>query len=227
MIKLALNKEEIEYKTHFENTLNIADVYALGNSGAIIEVAEKNYNKSKEILSELGIELEYDLKEDRFEFINKIERVTENIPVVGRLPIGYRFLLVAMTTIVIIGSVVLLNSIRISKSELIGHFWCVEKIIHNGVELKPNTVSEVVIIGFNEKCKEDILFHDTGMIALPGFDSYDTRGNWDFKTDKILTISGMKDFKEIYEGEYVIKTNWKGTMEFVSDKTTIEISRKY
>ncbi len=65
------------------------------------------------------------------------------------------------------------------------------------------------------------------MIALPGFDSYDTRGNWNFKTERIFTISGLKNFKEIYEGEYTIKTNWKGTMEFVSDKTTIRISRKY
>ncbi len=160
MIKLAFNREDIKFETLFEHTLNVADVYALGNSGAIIEVEEGDYVKSKEILAELGIEIDYDTKEDRFEFINKIEKSTENIPIIGRWKLEYRFLLVIMITILISGSIVLLKTLRLSKSELVGNFWCVEEIIHKGVKMQPNTTSGVVIIGFNERCKEDILFHE-------------------------------------------------------------------
>lgn len=227
MIKLALSKENIAYKTLFENTLRIADVYALGNSGAIIEVAEDDYLKSKEILSELGFNIDYDPIEDRFEFVNKFDRITENIPFLRRFRLEYRFLLILLVSSLMLGSIVLINALRISINELVGHFWCVEEIIHNGEKLQPNTKSGVVIIGLQEKCKEDILFHKTGMISLPGFDTNNIKGRWNFKTRNSIEISRLSEFGNIYEGEYQIHTKLNGRMNFVSNKTTITISRDY
>ena len=227
MVKLALSETGIRYRTFFENTLSIADVYALGNSGVIIEVLEEDYIRAKEVLFEIGIELDYDAQEDRFEIVNKIENITASIPIVGRLVLGYRVLLVMVIPVIIIGLIFILNSLRIVKSDLAGNIWCVEEIVHKGVQLQPNTTSGAVVLGLNEKCIEDIYFRKSGMISLPGFDSYGVRGNWGFKTKAIIVISEAGEFKEIYEGEYAIKTNWSGTMELVSKNTTIVISRKY
>lgn len=227
IIKLAFNEADIEYKTLFENTLQIAEVYALGNRGVIIEVVEKDVEKAKKILSGLGIELDYDKEKDKFEFVDKLDALTGKIPLIGRLQFAYRFILLCCSLFALLATFILLDTIRISKNEIVGHYWCVEEIIHNGVILEPNTLTNITKIGYQEKCSEDILIHESRMIALPGFDTYDIRGNYHFKTEAIIVISGLEEFKEIYEGEYLIETNFSGTMEFVSDKTMIKISRKF
>ncbi|MBK8968894.1 MAG: hypothetical protein IPM36_19915 [Lewinellaceae bacterium] len=228
LVELALRKANINYRTLFENTLRAAGTLALGNNGAIIEVPEGDMNKSIQVLSELGIEIDYDSQKDRFEFIDNIDKATEKIPFIGKMSLGLRFLLLAALSTFILLAVVFFITTRVSKNDLVGDFWCVEEIIYKGQKLQPNTVTNVIITGFQEKCKEDILFHDTGMIALPGFGSYTTRGEWRFKTDKVFTISRVQDFKEIYEGEYTVHTNWDGSVDFVSNNTTIKISsRKY
>jgi hypothetical protein len=224
IIKLALNKENVEYRTLFEKTLQVADAYALGNNGAIIEVSENDFEKAKEILSELGIELDYNVQEDRFELVNIIDKVTRNLPIIGSLELAYRFLLLVCLSFMFLMLAILVNITRISKSDLVGHSWCVEEIIHEGKIIQPNTKAGFLISGFPEKCQEEISFENR-QIILPGFETFPIRGQWKFNTDETLVISKITEFKDIYEGEYLIKTNLTGTMEFISDKTTIVISR--
>ncbi len=227
MIQLALTKEDVEYRTLYENTLQVANVYALGNNGAIIEVAEKDHNKAKGILRELGIELDYHVAADRFLFIHKFDEKTKKLPLLGKMDLGYRFLSLVLLSVSVISTIIFLNVVRISPNELIGHSWCVDEIIHKGKRIQSNTTTGPYSLGMRIKCKEDVSFISANVIRLPGFGTYKVRGRLDFKTDHIFTISDLDGFKEIYEGEYLIRTNWSGTMEFYSPNTTIVISRKF
>lgn len=109
IIKLAFNRENIEYKTLFENTLQAGDIYALGSTGVIIEVAEKDLDGAKMILADLGIELDYDSSEDRFNFINKFDSLTQNIPWIGNLQLEYRLVLIVFITLLVLFSALVLT----------------------------------------------------------------------------------------------------------------------
>lgn len=227
MIKIKFNNEEIDYKILFENTLQIANSYALGDNGAILEVAGKDIERAKHILLfSFGIELEYDSKRDRFEFVNKIEKITDKIPLLKKCNVGYRIAIIGSIFFISFTGLTLLNSITISISELTGNYFCVDKIIHSGKEIEPNTSTENIVIQ-DDNCKESVLFYNRGMIYLLGYNTNLIIGKWSLKTEKILIISDVNQYEDIYEGEYMIETNLKGTMELVSPKTTIIISKKW
>ena len=227
IIKLAFNQGDIEYRTLFENTLQTGDIYALGNTGAIIEVAEKDLAEAKIILADLGMELDYDSSKDRFNFINKFDKRTQNIPWIGNLQLEFRLVTIVFATLLVLFSALTLHILRIYPNELAGNFWCVDKIIHHGELVNPNTTSGIVMIGANrEKCQEEIWFRKTGVIELPGFGTRNTMAHWQFKNRKTLTINFADEFKDIYEGVYKINSHWDGTMDLISEKTTITISSR-
>ena len=93
MIKIAFNREEVTYRTQFENTLQIAESVGMGSSGALLEVAVTDVDKAKEALLNLGIVLDYDQLNDRFGFINILDKLSQRIPILGKLDLAYRFLI--------------------------------------------------------------------------------------------------------------------------------------
>lgn len=226
VIKLSFDTHGIEYRTLFEHTLQIANVYALGNTGAIIEVTEEDYDRAKDILVSHGIELDYHVKLDRFKFIEWIDNATSKVKWIGKLPLVKRVFIVISCALGIPTLFVLLNMNRIAMNELKGNFWCVERVIFNGKRLYPNTTSGLIIIGgWQEKCKEEIYFSKEDGIILPGFNTYGSRGSYK-RHWNTLVVENLDEHREIYVGEYRIRTNWWGTMKFVSPTTTIVISRK-
>lgn len=226
IIKLSFDDAGIRYRTLFEHTLQIANVYALGNNGAIFEVAIEDYDRAKEILTELGINLDYHIKHDRFRFIEWIDSITQNIYWLGRLPLAQRVFIFIAIAVTLPTLFLLLKINRISLNELAGHSWCVEEIVYLGNALHPSTTpGPIQIIGWREKCTEDIRFSNQHGIILPGFNTFGSRGNWK-RNGNMLIIENIDQHKQIYEGEYRIHTNWLGTMKFVSPTTTIMISRK-
>ena len=95
-IKFALDKENIIFTTFFEQTLQTADAYALGGSGARIDVEEDHLERAKEVLKSLDITVDYDPKKDEFGFIEKLDVLTSNIPIIGKWLVIKRLLFIAM-----------------------------------------------------------------------------------------------------------------------------------
>jgi predicted ATP-grasp superfamily ATP-dependent carboligase len=80
LIKLSLNKEQINFRVLHENTLQLSNAYAMGNSGAILEVLEQDVPLAIEALKEVGVDLESDTTANRFALLNIADRVIDNIP---------------------------------------------------------------------------------------------------------------------------------------------------
>ncbi len=226
ILKLALNEADIEYITLYEQTLSTVNVYALGSGGAVIEVAETDLERANEVLQELGIDLNYNSKKDRFHFINIIEKITDRLPFISTLALELRFLILTISLLLLIFCFILVSSVRISTNDLIGDDWCVDIIMHNGVQLQPKTQGLFILHGFGKNCREEMYFGESGEITLPGFNTYSIDGRWKFLSKDVIEISEVTDFKSIYEGDYHIITNLTGTMLFKSDQTSITISSK-
>lgn len=225
IIKMALSSTNIKYRILFEHTLQIASTYALGNSGAIIEVADYDFKRAKSVLYEMGIQLDYEEALDKFIFIDRIDRFTKSFSLVRRLSLGYRVLLFLTTILVLPTLLFFLNMNRISMSELQDHHWCVNKITFMGKDLHlSQPASKITFSGLKEKCQAELYFTREGMIGLPSFGTFRVRGYYK-RHWNILVIEDLEVYSEIYEGEYRIRTNWWGTMKFVSPTTTIVITR--
>jgi hypothetical protein len=80
LIKLSLRKEQINFRVLHENTLQLSNAYAMGNSGAIVEVLEEDVPLAIEALKEAGVNFENDTSINRFELLNIADRIMEAIP---------------------------------------------------------------------------------------------------------------------------------------------------
>ena len=227
MIKMSLSAENIHYRVLFENTLQTANVYALGNTGAIIEVAENDLEQAKQIMLNLGIVLDYNGQLDKFRFINRFDHVTRYIPFLGSLQVGIRLAILASIIFGIGFLLIVLSTLRIKPDSLAGNFWCVDEIIYKGEILKPTTIRTFYTIGVPGISCADIFFRETGTALLPGFNTFYISATWTLdKAKNKLNIHDADQFKEIYNGEYQIERNWSGTMKLVSSTTSITISQK-
>lgn len=79
LIKLSLNKEGVDFRVQHENTLQLSSAYAMGNSGAILEVREPDIPLAIEVLKEVGIDLEASAQ-SRFIVLEVADQIIENIP---------------------------------------------------------------------------------------------------------------------------------------------------
>jgi len=80
LIKLSLNREQIDFRVQHEHTLQLSNAYAMGSSGAILEVREEEVQLAILILKELDIELDNRGPENRFELLNIADEIIDNIP---------------------------------------------------------------------------------------------------------------------------------------------------
>ncbi|MCC6724773.1 MAG: DUF2007 domain-containing protein [Saprospiraceae bacterium] len=225
MVKIAFNEAGIHYQVLFENTLQVASVYALGNGGAIVEVADTEVEQAREILSELGIELEFDPEEAKFEFIHKFDELTNKLPLFGSLEVGYRLLSLLGLLAIMVGVVAILYLSRITKEKLVDSLWCTTEIMHDGKKLQPKTHMFIEIKGLNW-CNEGIRFREFGDISLPGFDSNNAYGNWEYRKGGVIVIKDMDIFEDIYEGEYEVEEKWNGIVQLTSKRTVIRMVRR-
>jgi hypothetical protein len=224
MVKIAFNRAGIRYRTLFEYTLQVANMYALGDGGAIVEVAENEVEVAKEILREMGIEIEFDPAEAKFGFVSWFDENTHALPVLGKLEVGYRLLATLGLFAVLVASVAMVYLHQFTREKLTDNRWCAHEILHDGKRLQPNTLSVFEIKGLNW-CKEGIRFRELGDVSLPGFNSNIAYGTWEYKRRCIIVITDMDIFGDIYEGEYEVEERWNGTVQLISKRTVIKMVR--
>ncbi|GEM_PF-2400016 len=92
MIKLAFKNRGINFRTHFEKTLQIADVYAMGYNGAIIEVEKAQLPDAREVMDELEIKIGDDNGLSDFPLMKKFDAYSSKLQWVGQWDLTVRLL---------------------------------------------------------------------------------------------------------------------------------------
>lgn len=92
IIKLEFQKYGINYRTDFEHSLQLGNVFSLGKSGAIINVSEEQKNEAEKILENSGFEVFYKEEVVQFSFVKGIDNFTKNIPLLSKLESGKRIM---------------------------------------------------------------------------------------------------------------------------------------
>lgn len=152
--------------------------------------------------------------------------MTQKIPFIGRIELGYRLLLVLAILVYSIAAIVSVNFLQVTHRDLIGISWCVKVIINNDNELHPKILSPIP--NFNsghDYFPEYMYFEESGEVLFPGFNSASIKGKWEIVSDKVIQISHIEQFKNIYEGVYTLKSRWDGTLLLTSKNTRIHLSR--
>lgn len=108
------------------------------------------------------------------------------------------------------------------KEELWEREHCLIEIVHDNQKLYPNTSKFL----FFQGCRESVLFHQDGMVFLPGFRTEAVKGEWKLSDNRNeVQIFNTDSFSEIYEGVYAVKRKLSGKMELRSERTVIVLSR--
>jgi hypothetical protein len=102
MIKIALKNRGINFRTQFEKTLQIADVYAMGYNGAIIEVEEIQLPEARKVLDEMGISIGSDTPFGDIAAIRNFDSFSKGLPLVGNFDFTTRLLIVGFTVLAIL-----------------------------------------------------------------------------------------------------------------------------
>ncbi|NJB87129.1 hypothetical protein GGR26_002906 [Lewinella marina] len=95
LLKLSLNREEIDYRVHFEHSLYVGS-YLLGQRGAVLEVASQDYPAAAAVLTELGIEARRAAPPSDFGRLQEWEAITESLPLIGHWTPTPRLLALAL-----------------------------------------------------------------------------------------------------------------------------------
>ncbi|MEN0051117.1 MAG: hypothetical protein AAF806_28900 [Bacteroidota bacterium] len=231
MIKIVLNREEVDYRILFENTLQLAEVYALGNSGAIIEVAEYELRNAITILEELGIQINYESSEDQFRLVSFFDRQTKKLPLLGKIDLSYRFLLLISSVLVTVFSLILIDTIEITAEELVSKSWCIDEIIYNGQKLeKPKPKPGEITLNFESffLCERTLSFTNPKKIMISGLYMSSITGYYEIERRKRIVIrSHSTDSNNLrLDGSYDLKINWQGITTMTSPRVTIRISER-
>ena len=225
IIRIALQSEDINFRVLFENTLNTANVYALGYSGVLIEVIEEEVDISIEILSELGFNTLLSNEPERYKFVILFDKYTKEIPFLKKFEVAYRLLILLSVFLFILLLIFSFISINNPIYELENTKWCVKSITHKNQAIIPNTLSKVSFIRNLKqgKCKENVIFFDDRSIHLPGFNSTLNEGYWILNYKNNIIINSINKDSIIYNGIYEIEINLFGKMILQSNDTKLEL----
>lgn len=231
--KSILRQAGIAFEVKNEYTLQLGNVYALGNNGATVWVGEKDLDIATNLLVKFEIlELNNEKKNDEFEFVTWIQRMFD----ISFLR-GTSFLvklLIPFIALVIVSSIWGYNIVHKKVTDFIGNdsVWCMEFIEVDEKRMIPNSTAGVNnsflmkmhnLYGYN--CNEEITFRNNEII-LPGIDNQEVAGTYKFNRDysKLSITLKNKKINQFYNGEYKVEfDNFNHGCTLISHKTKIQL----
>ncbi len=96
LIKLSLDREQLQYRVHFEHSLHVGSYLLGGSRGAIIDVLEGDYPAAVELLAAEGIKADALPDEQSFGPLHEVDLLTESLPLIGRWSVTWRLLILAL-----------------------------------------------------------------------------------------------------------------------------------
>tara|TARA_R110002050_G_scaffold90000_1_gene189417 strand:- start:844 stop:1569 length:726 start_codon:yes stop_codon:yes gene_type:complete len=205
--KSFLESHNIECFVRDEMTIQVHNFYSNAIGGIKLDVAEKDYEKARDLLIQNGFIDEGEeekTQESQNEWITKFDKVTSKIPIFKSLNFSTRAIILFISAILLIGVPAYFISLPSTQERLTNGKWCLSHITYKGKNYAPSSTHIRFI--FSGECKETIEFKDNGIIELPGFQSYPIVGQWQIEDDR-LRIFGSDNFEHIYDGNYELNFN--------------------
>ncbi|MDX9751838.1 MAG: hypothetical protein RBT71_12205 [Flavobacteriales bacterium] len=186
-----------------EITVQVAPHLGPAVGGIRLQVALADRERAAAIIRELGVE------EDRPAggsiMLEAFNSRTRGLPLIGRLRVEWRLMLVGATGLGLISALVYLTLAPTRSEMLQAHEWCVAGMEAEGAPLAPNTTGPAfrfVMAG----CPERIRFHNDGRVLLPGIDTDEVEATWRLE-GKWLVIEAATDLPHLYNGVYAFRVD--------------------
>ncbi len=217
ILRARLEGEGIECFLQNELTLQVQPFYSNAVGGVQLQVREKDLEAALEILKDGGYVTESKIDESKW--LDAFDKFSTRIPLLKKLPVLSRLIILIVVMAAIIISVILYFKLPSTYEKLTMHGWCLDYLTYQDKDYVPNTLQNMRLL-MEGACYESISFRESGMIELPGFNSRSVTGKWQFDQG-LLSISGVDTFGFILNGAYKVDFNYDGlTLE--SEKTILQ-----
>lgn len=217
MLRSRLDFEGIECYIKDELTNQVNPLYSVATGGVELMVRKEHYTSALRVLLECGYEIPKD--NSRIElFFAKFHAKTTNIPLIGKLSVHTRFLAMTVSLIVLSLACIYYMLKPDLYETLIEKRWAVRLIDHNGQIYKPKTHG--TFIQTAGESIETIDFWPNTRVYLSGINTPAEFGIW-FLSGDHMTISGVKELGEIYNGTYEVSVSFRGELTIANEQTVI------
>ena len=217
VIRGLLESENIECFVKDELTAQVHNFYSNAIGGIKLQVKAIDKDRAIVILKETGY-----IKEDTspsFNFLEKFEATSSKIPLINKINLLPRLIVVLSSLILLITVPLVIISQPTDYEALINNSWCVSHISYKGSNYRPNTDSSFKIFG-DDFCNEYIrLDKFRNEISFPGFKSDRPKGKWEYLNDT-LYVTSVDTFGYFLNGKYLIEYS-NNKLKLTSNQTEI------
>ncbi len=234
MLKGRLESDGILCNIKDELTATTYVFYGNVIGGVKVQVRENDIKLVIPIMKELGYNIEDDGNYETQ--VTKVVRFTQKIPIINKLPLEKRYMVLIIAIAIIIGIIctVFYFIMRPTISEqLKDTSWCINEIVYKGKSYQPKSTDQrIVIVPLGgSQCNEQMSFyHD---LNLPGINCSSITCNWHVISDSLVlhesdTTHIMRNvavtwdymMKTVYHGPFSVKIN-RRQIVLQSQNTTI------
>jgi hypothetical protein len=165
IVRGRLEFEGIECFVKDEFTAQVNPFYSNAIGGIKLQVKESDLENAVEILKELGYIKDSNLQPSKF--FTKIDNYTVNIPLINRLGVEIRLMLIVTLLLGLIIGLIYYLTLPTNYERLTSNSWCIENVIYKGENYIPKTENFITFV-VDGYCEEKITFRDNGDVTLPG-----------------------------------------------------------
>jgi hypothetical protein len=201
IIKGRLESEGIQCFVKDELTVQAYNLYSNAVGGVKLQVLNEDAERAREILTELGY-----IQEDRVivDLLTRIDAKTSFIPFLKNFNVVNRIVIMTLVFAILITTSVYLT-VKPSLSHLLtNNIWTVDKIYYKNKLVGPKTTDSVQLRSGNRMSMSELgelaEFKDNNYVSLPGIQSREITGRWNFNDNYI--VLDVDTLKNIFNGTY-------------------------
>ena len=218
-IEHELVEHDIPYVKLDETTVQVIPHLSQAMGGVRLQVAPNDVPRALAILGTAGVAIE---DVDRGSpLLDVFDDKTSLLPFIGRIPLGWRFIIVFAGLATLIGGALYMAFVPDLSERLVKQDWCVSAIRSKGELTSVATVGSFRVVTTN--CPERIRFWPGGMVEFPGMNTPEVSASWEI-IDGRLRIYKADRLWEVYEGEYEVEVD-DFKIRLISQSTTIKAGR--
>ncbi|HOY27698.1 MAG TPA: DUF2007 domain-containing protein, partial [Flavobacteriales bacterium] len=215
--------EDAGIETHLKDelTVQVYNLYSNAVGGVKLQVRAADVEQARTILREAGF-LKDGPPEEAAIWL-ELDRITREIPLLGRIELLAARLLVLVAIVLIIVIVPIAISAQPTLAERItAHDWCVQRVQYNDKDLEVRSTD--LLVAF-EECHERLTFGKNGAVVLPGLDTERQSASWSIQDGKLL-LEELVAHEVVYGAPFLITVD-NEFLTLRSGTTTILCKRQF
>lgn len=202
-LEALLEEEGIRFVKQDEMTVQVVPLLSQAIGGVRVLVHPVDRERTLAIFRESGIDIEDEPIGSPL--LEAFETHTKGIPLIGRLSLGWRFLVLISAVLVPLSVALHAHFAPSSEDLLTEGTWCVTWMEIDGQPVSPRTVGQLMIIF--EGCPEIMSFARHGALTLPGLNTPHVQAEWILESDDRLRIMHADTIASWYDGLYAFRVN--------------------